>query len=332
MPYRAFLLIVLLAVLLAASTSSPHVAILVLSNWLRSALPLVPLALAAGLIISCGQIDIASGAAFSFVGMILIAWSRYSGARNPIAIGILIAWSAVIVFYALMYTLVVRARIPALLCTLGLALCGQSISLILQAFINRPIASVSPSGVGGMTVPLMDLGIFTWNTTWILVVVGIFAVWRYASYAGLDHIAVGMDPVAAEISGIKTQAIYLRAFLISGFLVGLSAILFLVNVQLGGWATNMGWGKELFAIAAAVIGGCRITGGRLHPISVALATILVFGITDITNSLNIPLEFNYLFLGAGVIVVALIDAVRIRPRSTYSRKSRLSQFQLGGRR
>lgn len=303
---------ILLAVLAAASTSSLNSAIAVLNNWMRSALPLVPLALAAALIISCGQIDIASGAAFSFVGMILVASARHSSSGGSILLGLTVAWLAVMLFYVLMYVIVVVGRIPALLCTLGLALCGESVSLILQAYVNRPLPGAGlAGGLGGMTVPIGSLGIFKWNSAWVLTVVGLLTLWRYSSDAGLEHIAVGMDAVAAEISGINTRAIYLRAFLLAGSLVGLSAVLFLVNVQLGGWATNMGWGKELFAIAAAVIGGCRINGGRFDPICVALATVSVFGITDITNALNVPLEVDYLVLGAGVISAALIDRAHL---------------------
>src|SRR5437763_7464621 len=98
MRYRAFLLLILLLILLAVPTRSPLMAVLVLKNWLRSALPLAPLSLAAALIISCGQIDIASGAAFSFVGMILVAWTRAHGHESSM-LGALIAWGAAVVFY-----------------------------------------------------------------------------------------------------------------------------------------------------------------------------------------------------------------------------------------
>ena len=228
-------------------------------------------------------------------------------------IGLMVAWTLVALFYFLMYLCVVVGRIPALLCTLGLALCGESISLILQAYVNRRSTHADPAVVGSMIVPVDHLTIFHWNITCVSIVVGLLVLWRYSTEAGLDHIAVGMDPIASQISGIRTRAVYFRAFLFGGVLVGLSAVLFLVNVQLGGWATNMGWGKELFAIAAAVIGGCRINGGRFDPVCVALATVLVFGITDITNALNVPLELDYMILGVAVIVMALVDRVRFRP-------------------
>jgi ribose/xylose/arabinose/galactoside ABC-type transport system permease subunit len=313
MRYRAFLLVVLLAILVGASTSSPQMAIIVLGNWTRSALPLVPLALAAALIISCGQIDIASGAAFSFVGMIIIALTEQQRSGTSSILGLVVAWLAVVLFYLIMYFLIVLGRVPALLCTLGMALCGESISLQLQAYITRRALNAGPiTGVAGMTISPNNLSFFSWNIAFVFPVVGLLVLWRYLSNAGLDHIAVGIDPTASRISGVNTNLVYLRAFLFSGVLVGLSAVLFLVNVQLGGWATNMGWGKELFAIAAAVIGGCRITGGRFDPVCVALATVLVFGITDITNALNVPLEWDYLIVGTGVVAVGLIDGVHLK--------------------
>jgi ribose/xylose/arabinose/galactoside ABC-type transport system permease subunit len=281
-------------------------ALLVCANWIRSAFPLVPLALAAALIISCGKIDIASGAAFSFVGMIIVAWTKHFGTGTSLLVAALFALCSVILFYLLMYMLTIFGRIPALLCSLGMAIAAQGISLVLQASIT---GRHSESGLTGMIVPLDDLRLFNWPVFTILVVVILLAIFRYNTDAGLDHIAVGIDELASQVAGVKIRTVYLRAYIFSGLLVGLSALLFLVNVQLGGWATNMGWGKELLAIAAAVIGGSRITGGRFDPLCVALATLLVFGISDITNAMNVPLEWDYLILGIGVVVAGLIDGV-----------------------
>jgi ribose/xylose/arabinose/galactoside ABC-type transport system permease subunit len=125
-----------------------------------------------------------------------------------------------------------------------------------------------------------------------------------------------MDAKAAEIAGVDIKRVYFAAFLMSGALVGLSALLSLVAVQRGGWAPNTGWGKELLAIAAAVLGGCRITGGRFDPVCVALATLLMFAVRDTISALSLPVELEYVVLGVGVILVALIDfSERVRLRA-----------------
>lgn len=299
MPYRAFILVILLFVVLALSTKSPEHAMGVMSYWIRDALPLVALSLAAGIIISCGQIDIASGAAFSLVGMIVLAMMAQLGSGGTFILwSSLGAWVIVILFYILMYLLIIVGRIPALLCTLGLAFCAKSFSLLLQSFMHGATRTVPIDGA---------VRVFAWSSLWIPVVLGMLLFWRYFSDFGLYHIAVGLDVKSAQIAGIRTKLVYFAAFLMSGVLVGLSSILFLVGFQRGGWAPDTGWGKEMLAIAAAVIGGCRITGGRFDPICVALATILVVAVRDASTSLSKTTDLEYLLLGIGVIVVALLD-------------------------
>jgi ribose/xylose/arabinose/galactoside ABC-type transport system permease subunit len=315
MPYRAFILVILLFVVLALSTTSPEHAIGVMTYWVHAALPLVALSLAAGIIISCGQIDIASGAAFSLLGMIVLAVMAQLGSRGTFILwSSLGAWVIVILFYVLMYVLIIVGRIPALLCTLGLAFCAKSFSLLLQSLMHGATRTVPVDGA---------VRVFGWSCLLISVVIGILLFWRYLSDFGLYHIAVGLDVKSAQIAGIRTNHVYLAAFLMSGVLVGLSSVLFLVGFQRGGWAPDTGWGKELLAIAAAVIGGCRITGGRFDPICVALATIMVVAVRDASTSLIKTTDYEYLLLGGGVIVVGLLDFFD-RAWSTSGSKRRAS--------
>ena len=288
----------LLLTILVLSTRSPENATHVLENWLRGGLPLVALALAAGLIISFGQIDIASGSIFSLVGMIVLALMHRVGVTTAVIFsGILIAWLTVILVYLLIYVLVVICRIPALLCTLGLAFCAKSVSVVLQAYLQS----------GSMTVPVDNwIRVFGWSFLWIPVVIGALLFWRLFLDSGLYHVALGADAKSAENARVLTRRVYFRGFLMSGVLVGLSSILFLVGFQKGGWQPSTGWGEELFAIAGAVIGGCRITGGRFEPVSIAIATILIVGVKDISGLFG-SVELEYLLLGVGVIGVALLD-------------------------
>ncbi len=299
MPRRALILCLLIVLVLLISMKSPSNVVDIMRNWLHDAVPLVALALAAGIIISCGQIDIASGAIFSLSGMLIVDWThRFATGGMSLIYACFAAWGLTIAFYLAMYVLVIVRRIPALLCTLGLAFCAQSAALWLQSSLNGQ----------SLTVPIEGpIKLFSWSIPWMLLVLGVLVIWRYVSDFGLLHIAVGLDPKAAQIAAVKTKAVYLSAFLIAGALVGLSSILFLADFQRGGWSANTGWGKELFAIAAAVFGGCRITGGRFDPICISLATLLVVAVRDASSVLSRSVELENLFLGAGVIVVALLD-------------------------
>jgi ribose/xylose/arabinose/galactoside ABC-type transport system permease subunit len=319
LPYRTFLLSLSLFALLfvstlLASTPSADTALSIAKGWIFYGLPLVLLAYAAGIIISCSQIDIFSGVAVSLAGMFVVSWvlAASPASKGTILGGCFVAWTIVIAFYLAMYALIVLLRVPALLCTLGLVFCGQSISL----FLNSSVQGVGVyrwhipmAGIGTQTVPVDGpVRVFGWSIVWVSVAFVLLTMWRYFSRAGLQHIALGMDVGAAEIAGIKVRRVYLTAFLMSGILVGLSALLSLVGVQRGGWAPNIGWGNELLAIAAAVLGGCRITGGRFDPLCISLATLLVFAVRDTVSALPLPVELAPIVLGLSLICVALIDS------------------------
>jgi ribose/xylose/arabinose/galactoside ABC-type transport system permease subunit len=327
MPYRTGILSILLLILLVASTfvaAKPSVSAagLIVRGWVSYGLPLIPLSCAAGLIISCGQIDIFSGAAFSLTGMFVVAWMVASAPATGFMIlwGCFLAWGIVIAFYALMYVVVVFLRVPALLCTLGLAFCGQSFSLFLSSSIQgvgRYRWHMRMAGIASQTVPVDGpVRVLGWSLIWVPIVIILLIWWRYFSRAGLGHIAVGMDLEAAAIAGVKTKWIYLVAFMMSGILVGLSALLSLMGVYRGGWVPTNGWGNELLAIAAAVLGGCRIAGGRFDPSCVALATLLIFAIRDTVHAFLLPVELGPVVLGVLLILVALADSFeRLRMRA-----------------
>jgi simple sugar transport system permease protein len=326
MRYRAFVLsVALCSLLLLSAIHATRTPTLILLDWVRNAAPLVPLSLAAGLIISCGKIDIASGTVFGLAGMLIVAWSQIATTLTPgfLFFGCVIACVVSLLFYVLMYLLIVKCRVPALLCTLGIAFCARSLALVLQAvlsgLIRTPWTNSRPLGNGSTTVP-HHVGTIVSNACLVVipVLVALMALWRYRLDGGLEHISLGMNLESASIAGINTSRIFFIAFCLSGVFVGISAVLFLLGVQGGGWSADIGWGKELLAIAAAVLGGCRITGGRFDPTGIALATVLLYALRFTVTSFDLPLNFEYLVLGASLILVAVTDIADERNRVLFA--------------
>jgi len=314
---RAVGLTVLILLLLLCSTWSLQLAYRVLNNWLDNALPLIPLSLAAGLIISCGQIDIASGSVFGLAGMTTLF--LMSVFPVTLSFGWSLSWLATIATYGAVFGLVVYGKIPALLCTFGISFCAQSFSVLISKWMSDNSQS--------LVLPIKGpIAIFGWSWMWTLVVLAVLFWWRHRTIYGLEHIAVGIDADAARIAGVSINSVYAFAFLSSGFLVGVSSLTFMIAYSQGGWAVNTGWGKELFAIAAAVIGGSRITGGRFEPLTISLATVLMAAIREVVvGALRMPAQLESLFLGIALILIALLD-FSDRPQSP-----RLILGWIGGR-
>jgi ribose/xylose/arabinose/galactoside ABC-type transport system permease subunit len=280
-------------------------------------------AIAAGLVISCGQIDIASGSIFALTGMlfflILNFWigdlhaSGVSPSMWVVYIAVLLAAGVAVLTYTAMGFSIAFLGFPALLSTLAILMVGRGLSVFIQNLINGGVSSNPVSGsparliAGTLSLPPSMQPTFGIGWVWALILCAGLAIWRYRTYSGLRHIAVGMDVRSADMAGVNIRAAQMLAYVGAGALVALSAYLTLFQVSGGSWAGNFGWGLELSAIAAAIIGGCRITGGRFDPWCVALGAIFVRVAEDASSSFNLPSEFFYVVLGLGLLFAAVLD-------------------------
>lgn len=120
----------------------------------------------------------------------------------------------------------------------------------------------------------------------------------------MRHVAVGLDREAAKLAGINVRVVRLRAFVLAALLVYISTMLFMIDYQGGGWSAATGRGFELAAIAAAVIGGTTITGGRFSPVGVAMGV----GVWAALGHLCIMVRFldpEHQNLAAGVLLIVV---------------------------
>jgi ribose/xylose/arabinose/galactoside ABC-type transport system permease subunit len=124
-------------------------------------------------------------------------------------------------------------------------------------------------------------------------------------------VAVGFDRDAAHLAGIDVRRVRMRAFLVASALVYVSTMLYMISYQGGGWTAATGTGLELTAIAAAVIGGTAITGGRFNPVGVAMG----IGVWAALGHVCIMAQFldpehQKLAGGALLLLVAFLDSKR----------------------
>lgn len=315
---RRVVLALALALLVVVSCDTWRALRLVLLNWGQNAPPLVCLALAAGVVLSCRSLDIASGAIFSLCGMLLILLANL--APEFVLLGTVAALGFALAVYYLMGLLSFRLGIPALLCTLAAGFCAKSGSVLIYSYLKGVGLFSSPEGLvlerrlnltTEQSIPLLsNTGI---NLIWTAGLIGVLWLWRSRSDWGIKHIAVGMDASAARMAGIDASAIRVRAFLVAGGLVGLGALFFLFDASQGGWSPDIGWNRELIAIAAAVIGGTRITGGRFDALSIALAAVLIFALRDVVDSFGWPPDYSLLATGVALIAIGIIDSAQTAP-------------------
>ncbi len=148
-----------------------------------------------------------------------------------------------------------------------------------------------------------------------IAVVAVAVAWWFLRYAkaGRNLYAIGGNQHAARLAGIKVQPRLVWVYLTTGALAGLAACMIIAT----GTSTldqSVGAGKELQVIAAVVIGGTSILGGRGSVVGTLLGAILVQTVVSGVTQLGWPTQLGFLFVGIFILIAVGTDLIRERAR------------------
>lgn len=269
-----------------------------LQTVLIAAAPFALIAFGQTLVILTGGIDLSVGSVIAFSAMVA-AWTYMSG-PGSLVVSVLVALAAGLVVGAINGLLVAVLDVPPFVATLATLTACSGLAYAIGG--GGPITGL-PTGYGalantrflGFQIPV-----------WIAVVgfVALAVVMRQTTF-GTRIYAVGGNPVAAAISGISVRGVLFRAYLISGLLAGLSGMLLSSRVQSG--PPTLGQGYELDAIAAVVIGGASLTGGRGTIRGTAIGLLLIQLLNNGLDILLVPSYWQDVIIGALIAVAVAID-------------------------
>jgi ribose transport system permease protein len=131
--------------------------------------------------------------------------------------------------------------------------------------------------------------------------------------------SIGSNPEAAQFSGLPIRQVRLLAFVMMGMLGGLAGMLSLG--YFGSSDPNLGVGYELLAIAAAVIGGTPLQGGKATIIGTALGAILLGVVASGLAYFNVPINWTDFATGTVILLAVALDSLLRRTRA--ARRSQL---------
>lgn len=213
--------------------------------------------------------------------------------------------------------LVAYAKVPAMVITLGTLYAYRGIN-VLWTGSDRVNASDMPRdflalGTGQVLgIPILAI---------VAVVVLAVAAWYMKNTrGGREFYAIGSDPAAAELYGLRVTRRVLTAFVLSGSLAGLAGVFY--AARYGTINSQAGAGWELDAVGAAVIGGVAITGGIGSVWGAAIGAVLLLTINRALPILGIPDFWQRAVVGLliiGAIVLDRVLAVRQRRRLIEAR-------------
>ncbi|KAB1894082.1 ABC transporter permease [Microbacterium oxydans] len=236
-------------------------------------------------------------------------------------IPIVIVVVAAVVFGALLGlvngALVAFAKVPAMVITLGTLYAYRGIN-VLWTGSDRVNASDMPKDFLALgTGQLVGIPILTIVA---LIVLAAAAWYMKNTRGGREYYAIGSDPAAAELYGLRVTRRVLTAFVVSGALAGLAGVFY--AARYGTINSQAGAGWELDAVGAAVIGGVAITGGIGSVWGAAIGAVLLLTINRALPILGIPDFWQRAVVGLliiGAIVLDRVLAVRQKRRLIEAR-------------
>ena len=139
----------------------------------------------------------------------------------------------------------------------------------------------------------------------------------HRSVLGRYFFAVGKNEEAARYSGINTSAVVIASYVICCGLTAVAAI-FIAMYTRSISPSSHGNFYELYAIAAAVLGGCSLRGGEGSIIGVVLGTVLLQVLQNLVNLLGIPSSLNFAVMGSVILIGVLADQQISKSRRAMS--------------
>lgn len=215
--------------------------------------------------------------------------------------------------------LVAFAKVPALVITLGTLYIYRGINVMWTGSDRINPSDMPKDFLALGTSSLVGIPYLTILAVIVLVVAGWFL---RTQRAGRELYAIGSDPAAAHLYGLKVTNRVLGAFIVCGALAGLAGVLYAARYGTVNSQAGSGW--ELDAVGAAVIGGVAIFGGSGTVWGAAIGAYLLLTINRALPVIGVQDFWQRAVVGAlilGAIVLDRVLAVRASKRLTEARSS-----------
>ncbi|MGW0707568.1 ABC transporter permease [Streptomyces sp. NPDC002643] len=268
-------------------------------NVLSQSVPVLAiLAIGAGVLIIAGEFDLSLGANFTFCALVFTRWYA-DGASAWTATGMAVLTGVAIALVNAL--LVTKAKIPSFIVTLGMMMFWEGAAL----FYNGTTATLMMPSETMKQVFTADFGFFRGQALWMVGIGVVFWLLVHRHRLGNHIFAVGGNPAAARAISINPDRVKIIAFGILGLCVALAAIL--TAVRTGSVQPGTGRGMELKAIAAAVVGGVALSGGRGSVLGMVLGAGLILTVQDILLLGGAPGFYLDLFVGLIIVAAAFFN-------------------------
>ncbi len=248
------------------------------------------------------EIDLSVGSVLGFCSALLgVALTRW---HWPLGCALMLAVAGGLACGAFNGMISIRWRLPTFIVTLGMLEMARggahAVTRSQTQYIGSIIEGIAGTQVLGLSLPFLGA---------VAVVIGGQLVLSRTIF-GRYMIAIGTNAEAVRLSGIDPRPIKAVVFMLSGLMVALAAIVDTSRFQSAN--PNAGTGFELQAIAATVIGGTSLMGGRGSVISTFFGVLIIAVLNSGLAAMDVRDETKRLITGAVIIAAVIVDYYRRR--------------------
>jgi ribose transport system permease protein len=255
------------------------------------------------LVVMTGGIDLSTPGTFSLAAMIMVG----VGARTDDNIGIafVTALAAAAVVGLVNGILIGGLKLNPLIVTLAV---GQvTIGLVTRYGRSFPVSQPVPDAWIKLTSTRI-LGISPVLWAGAILTVFLIVVFRYTTL-GRRFQAVGANPIAAGVAGLRVSVSQISAYVGAAMLYAIAGLALAGLLRAPGVASGTNY--LLAPIAAVVIGGASLTGGLASPLSTFAAAIFLTGLTQVMKTMGLPTSLQFVVFGLVIIGGMLVSGDRI---------------------
>jgi ribose transport system permease protein len=292
--YIAFVALFLIFAISLRNVGTGFISLGNLMNILRQTSLIAIMAVGMTYALGAAQIDLSVGSVVGVASLVAaLALKRYgivAGVFAGVAVGATVG--------AINGFLTSLLKVPAFLATLGTMIIFAGVSRTLTNLKSIPIIDSTYKYIFGGG----DIGFLPLLVIWMVIIVGIGYVVFVKTGFGRRVIAVGSNPVASLYSGVNVKKVIFSVMFLSGILAGFTGVLW--AGRFGGGRYSLGEGAELSVIAATVLGGTSIYGGKATVLGAAIGAIMI-GMID--NALIMyGLDVYQQMIIRGIIIISAV--------------------------
>jgi ribose transport system permease protein len=267
------------------------------------------LAIACTLVIVSGGIDLSVGCLMTFcavvTGVVLTNWGL------PLPLGIAAAILCGAACGGVSGWLVAQLRVPPFIATLGMMMLLKGLALVISGskpiyFLDTPgFDAISQDSLIGTVLPSLPLP----NSVLILFAVALAASWLLGqTLFGRYAFALGSNEEAARLSGLHVKRWKVAVYAVGGAICGIAGLL--IASRLNSAQPALGQGYELDAIAAVVIGGTSLAGGRGSVLGTLIGAFIMSVLANGLRILNVTQEWQTAVTGVIIVLAVYVDILR----------------------